>query len=345
MIFIIGAYGGKNHKLDGQTVKTQNIHKLLEDKAEERVVGFDTMRLYDNPLLLFKMIWNMIKCDTLVIIPCKNNLTYIFPVAFLLSKLCGFRIIHICIGGFQISYFLGINGEKPHKLQCYLSKHIHALLPEMRIIEKDLTEKLHFRNVCYFPNFRFLDTSHTNSHNEDRLSLVFLARIMKKKGYKTVFNFAEYALRNNLNISISFYGDIIEEDREDFMEEIRTHSENVVYGGLLQQDQILSTLLDCDVMLFPTQYYEEGLPGTIIDAYLAGLPVVATRWKYASEFIKDGETGFVVSFDEPQQEFNERITALYNDRLLLAEMKKNAKNAVYNYSHEYAWQILSKYLN
>lgn len=344
MIFVIGAYGGKNSKLDGQTIKTKNIHRLLECKAQDIIVGFDTMLLYDNPFLIFKMVWNMIRCNTLIIVPCKNSLTYIFPLAFFLSKLCGFKIIHICIGGFQLSYFLGANGEHPHKLQFRMSRRIHAFLPEMKFVETELRTKFNFNNVSYFPNFRFLDTSQINSHKDDKLNLVFLARIMKKKGYKVVFNFAEYALKNNLNISISFYGDIIEDDRDDFLQEIREHSANVTYGGLLQQELILTKLLDCDVMLFPTQFYEEGLPGTIIDAYSAGLPVIATRWKHASEFIENGETGYIVSFEDPQQEFNERIMSLYSDRQLLDKMKVKAKNAVYKYSHEYAWQILNKYL-
>ena len=71
--------------------------------------------------------------------------------------------------------------------------------------------------------------------------------------------------------------------------------------AFLSQEIISRTLVNYDLMLFPTRYYTEGLPGTIIDAYIANLPVIATEWKHAREFIKDGETGFIVRFDNCQK--------------------------------------------
>ena len=97
-------------------------------------------------------------------------------------------------------------------------------------------------------------------------------------------------------------------------------------------------------MLFPTLI--DGIPGSIIDAYISSLTVVATNWEYSHEIIDDNINGFIVPYNDPekQEEFNERIIRLYNDRDLLQKMKYNAYKSREKYSTETAWKILNKYL-
>lgn len=45
----------------------------------------------------------------------------------------------------------------------------------------------------------------------------------------------------------------------------------------------------------------EGLPGTLIEAGLAGLPVVATDVGYVRDVVNDGVTGFIVDSTEPRK--------------------------------------------
>ena len=90
------------------------------------------------------------------------------------------------------------------------------------------------------------------------------------------------------------------------------YSDYVKYEGELSPDQIQDRLSYYDVLLFPTTYYTEGLPGTIIDAFSAGLPVIATNWKHAEELICNEKDGFIVPFSDGQDEFNDRIVFLYN---------------------------------
>ena len=145
-------------------------------------------------------------------------------------------------------------------------------------------------------------------------------------------------------MTITFYGMVESDDKEDFMFCVSQFPDIVTYGGLLSQEIISRTLVNYDLMLFPTRYYTEGLPGKIIDAYIANLPVIATEWKHAREFIKDGETGFIVRFDNCQKEFDTRIMELYNNRKKLSVMKCNAKKEALRFTETNGWQVLSKYL-
>jgi len=47
-------------------------------------------------------------------------------------------------------------------------------------------------------------------------------------------------------------------------------------------------------MLFPTFWVGEGFPGIIIDAYIAGLPIIASDWNLNGEIIDEKETGFII---------------------------------------------------
>ena len=46
-------------------------------------------------------------------------------------------------------------------------------------------------------------------------------------------------------------------------------------------------------MLFPTFWDGEGFPGTIVDAFSAGLPVIATDWNCNAEIVDDMVNGII----------------------------------------------------
>ena len=53
-------------------------------------------------------------------------------------------------------------------------------------------------------------------------------------------------------------------------------------------------------LLFPTRFYTEGIPGTILDAYAAGIPVICSRWESCADVVDDGVTGITYPFEDMQ---------------------------------------------
>ena len=51
-------------------------------------------------------------------------------------------------------------------------------------------------------------------------------------------------------------------------------------------------------MIFPTYYVGEGFPGTIIDAFSSGIPDIATDWRYNSEIVQNGKTGYIYKLNQ-----------------------------------------------
>ena len=344
-ILIIGAFGELTNSVSGQAVKTKNVFRLITEYSEAIIMKMDTSTIKRRPWLLLSLFLNLVRADKIVIIPCLNNLSYLFPCVYIFSKITKADIIHICIGGWQVEYFIGNERFRPHPLQLRLSKRIKAFLPEMVNVDNDLKKLLEFKNTEMFPNFRFMNGyAERIETSSNTLRLVFLARVDKKKGYDTIFSFAKEIEKNGYNITVDFYGPINDADKEEFLSLVESYKSCVRYKGVLQQNEVTEHLINYDVMLLPTTIYTEGFPGTILDAYIAGIPVIATEWKHSHEFIDDKKTGFIVPFQDCQEDFNDKILLFYQDRELLSEMKANAFEKRLQYSDQKAWSILKKYL-
>lgn len=343
-ILVVGAFGYHNNSLDGQSIKTRNVYNLIKENSNSHIDYFCTSLAKRRPYRVVILLWKLLWANKVVLIPCRNNITYTFPMIYLIGVLVRYDIIHICIGSYHRNYFLGLNGLKAHKLQLFLSKRILAFLPETISVNNCLINELGFKNTEIFPNFRPIPSiPEPRYNNSGTLKLVFMARIQKMKGYDIIFEFAKYAEINRLNLTIDFYGQIEKEESSDFLQKVKD-STIVEYKGYLRPEVITNTLCQYDILLLPTRYYMEGFPGTVLDAYIAGLPVIVTEWINSHEFVTNGKTGFIVNFENPQSMFNQRIIDLYNDRELLYKLKKEARNECFKYSEQYAWSILSKYL-
>ena len=246
-----------------------------------------------------------------------------------------------------MEFFNGSSKYKAHPYHLKICKKIKAFMPEIDNVTIELVEKYGFRNCETFTNFRIVD-SHQEIEDDlqqrQQLRLVFMARIHKLKGYDIIFTFARLIKELNLDICIDFYGPINDDDESDFKSKARDYEGIVNYNGVLQPEEINHTLSNYDILLLPTRYFTEGVPGTIIDAYAARVPVIVTNWKHAKEVVINGVSGIIVDFNEPQEEFNEVIIKLYNDRLLLNKMKQGTSIGLKPYSAETAWMKLEKYL-
>lgn len=330
---VLGYFGYHTNQLDGQTIKTRCLYELLKQNMEF-VSYFDTQDCRYNKKSFFKMLYQICKCDVLCYVPAHNNLKFIFPIIFLLAKISRTKIQYFVVGGW-LNEFL-----KNLPVHRWMLKHIDKIYPETKLMCEKLSEQYGILNTQVFPNFRISDFKPVFHNNAERtLRVVFIARVNKMKGYETVFSFADYAMKEGLDVLIDFYGPIHDDDKDDFMSRVSRCS-IASYKGPLEPSVINSTLSSYDLLVLPTKYYTEGFPGSILDAYISGIPVIVTGWKHAQEFVVDGQTGFIVPFENSQDSFNHAIYRLYNDRPLLFQMKKSAYDFSRHFKSGYALNII-----
>lgn len=341
IVLVLGYFGYITNQLDGQTVKTRNVYELL--KSNEKEIGtityFDTQRFQYSKLSFFKMILAVIHCNKIIYLPAHNNLKYIFPLLYIITRLKMSDIIYIVIGGWLAEYL------QKKKMHTQMLSKIKCILTESNQLTENLKKQYNFRNVLTFPNFRLHTFIPSFSQNPETFKIVYMARIFREKGVDTVFRLAAYVQKtygNKHPISIDFFGPIQEDESEYFHTELEKF-DFVSYKGVLEPEQIYTTLNQYDLLVFPTRYSDEGFPGTIMDAYISGIPVIIPRWRFLPEYVNDGFSGYIFELDK-EEEFYSYVNHLYNDRVQLLKMKHCAFEKSKEYSSEYAYHLLKSYL-
>lgn len=339
-ICVLGAFGFRVQHYDGQTLKTKNLLDLLKEK-DLNPDYFETQNFKFNKFSVLSMCWKILKCKTLFYLPAQNNLKYLFPIVYILSRLSGNSIHYFVVGGW-LKEFLE---DKPwHRKKLAKISGIHC---ETHLMKNLLEKEYGFKNVDVFPNFRINDYKPTFHHEEGKLKLVFMARVVKMKGLDTIFSACDKIENSCLEdkISVDFYG-----QQQDTNNDIEYFNSNIIkynfvkYHGPLEPGDIYTTLEKYDAMLLPTHYYTEGLPGSILDAYMSGIPAIVTKWKHATEFVDDGKTGIIIPFDDNGDALYDAIMTLFNNIELLNEMKSSSIEKAYEYSSEKAYKLVMSYL-
>lgn len=87
---------------------------------------------------------------------------------------------------------------------------------------------------------------------------------------------------------------------------------SIHYGGVISFDHTTEVLKDCYALLFPTCYEGEGFAGTLIDALAAGVPVIASEWRYNSEIVIPGTTGLLFKTHDVE-ELTDKLIYIYEN--------------------------------
>ena len=110
---------------------------------------------------------------------------------------------------------------------------------------------------------------------------------MREKGIEDAVQ-AVTSANNELGyraFSLDIYGQVDQAQAEWFAHLRQTFPDNIRYAGIVPFDKSVDILKHYFALLFPTYYQGEGFAGTLIDAYAAGVPVIASDWKYNAELV------------------------------------------------------------
>jgi glycosyltransferase involved in cell wall biosynthesis len=215
------------------------------------------------------------------------------------------------------------------KLALALVGRATYVLPETRALERELVEDCGIpkQRVLALPNF-LIDASFAEPGPPKRFSgrCVFFGQVKREKG---IFDIAE-AIGGTPGVSCDFYGPVLERDREDFLREISRYP-NLAYRGSIEPGVVSQVAMAYDVLLLPTFHTGEGYPAVILEAYAAGIPVIATDWLALGEIVENGTRGLLVPVHSPAK-IREALDALFADEHLYESMRRNARAYVQAFS-------------
>jgi glycosyltransferase involved in cell wall biosynthesis len=141
--------------------------------------------------------------------------------------------------------------------------------------------------------------------------VMFVGRLTRQKGIPTLLKAVPKVLAKRPDARFVLIGPWQSEGpfAVDESEIRRLGSEVVVLG---KRQDVPSLLGMADVFAFPTEY-REGIPRVLLEAGLAGLPIVASRMPGCTDVVQDGWNGYLVAPRDPDA-LADRIVDLLSDR-------------------------------
>jgi len=140
---------------------------------------------------------------------------------------------------------------------------------------------------------------------------IFLGHVKRTKGVGEIVQAAE---RFESGVTVDVYGPFFDDFSEDTFSGLR----NTIYRGVVPGGEAISVLREYDALLLPTYHVGEGLPGVLVEAFSAGIPVICTYWMCLPEIV-DGTTGILI---EPRDAdaLYDAMRRLSGDRALYARL-------------------------
>ncbi len=291
-IGILGHFGGNEAFFDGQTVKTKNLYSALTQKyTSDEIIVLDTYGYKKNIFAFFyKSIKLFFSCKNLIILPDSNGIRFFIPMYSFLKIFFKKNVQYDVIGGWLPEFF------KKHKIIKSFAKSLNAIYVETSSMKAEL-EKQGFNNIVLLPNFKYLKTvsaSDLTYNTQKPFKLCIFSRIMEEKGIEDAINVIKEINSENKEelFSLDIYGPVDEGYIERFEKLKLEFPEYVEYKGIVPSDQSVQVIKDYFALLFPTRFYTEGVPGTLIDAIAAGVPVISSLWVNHKDVFVEGVTGW-----------------------------------------------------
>lgn len=321
-ISIIGNFDMNNNSYNGQTIKTRIVADELESLyGASEIKRVDTAGGKSVVLrLLFQLFGCVARSRNVIILPAQNGIKVILPLVVIYNLLFSRRIHYVVIGGW-LSELLGRN-----RWLLPFAKRLHMIYPETKNM-KDSLGGLGLHRVVVMPNckpLRILTSDELSGYNLRPMRFCIFSRITPTKGIEDAIKAVSLANEKagKTIATLDMYGNVEDCDRPWFDAVKASMPETVAYRGKVAFDKSVSTLKEYTALLFPTYYPGEGLAGTVIDAFAAGLPVIASDWHDNANIITDTKNGFIFPTRDVSR-LAEIILDIYKCQDRLVPMKLN----------------------
>ena len=337
---IIGRVADGSSLCDGQTVKTRVLaDELIRRYPDARLLIADT---YDYkrhvPGLISSIVQCLRKSDVIFILLSRNGRRVIFPIVDAVNRFYHKPVFHDVIGG---AFEYDLVGSRT--LQKICSRFETNWIESRCAVER--IRATGFQKVAYLPNFKRLSRiSLPEAYTSTDSSFKFctFSRVMQEKGIgaaaQAVIDINRGA--GSRKVTLDVYGPI-ENGFEDQLQQYLDSSDGAVsYKGVADFNSSADILKDYYMLLFPTTFDGEGFPGTLIDAFSAGLPVIATDWHYNGEIIAPNRTGFLYDPKVPGK-LRELIEYCISNPDRIHEMRKNCLAEVRQYDADTVMDTIS----
>ncbi len=336
MTLFIGPIG----ELGGPAIKNRILIKYLNSNSKFRVCNTHNRKLSNFLKTVLVLVFSKEK-QIIVSVSRKGRLV-LYPILWV-KKLLNSKLKYatICIGGTIVEDAI----KHPYIIRNALRRS-DLISVETKMLKNKVEDQLALRNVYYMPNYKEINnedlrmTRKKSQRYDSNLRFVFLSSIRNVKGVATMINAFNEIVNEYPKATLDLYGPIRDDFDNKILEDIK-ESININYKGVVNNNEVVEKLSGYDVFIFPTEYTGEGFPAVLIEAYLAGLVVVASDMNYNTEIVKDGINGWVFPSGD-EKKLVQALNNCFNNLDKLNDISKYNSEEAQNYD---AMSVIGKFRN
>lgn len=340
---IIGHFGFGLDLANGQTIKTKIVSDVINKAVQGSVCYVDA---HGGLKAVFPVAWGCLKllkqCDNVFIFLTENGLKVALPLLANLNRLFHKKLHYSVIGGWLPSFL---------QKNTWLIKHlvrfdyVYAETDTM----KQALERLGVYNCVVIPNckeLKIVGVNETPTRYERPFQLCTFSRVMKEKGIEDIINVVKNIneAQGSVVYHLHIFGQVDEGQKEWFKHLSDQFPEYIEYGGVIPFSESVNVLKEYFALVFPTRFLTEGVPGTIVDAYASGIPVVSSRWESFNDVVDEGVTGYGYEFGNID-DLERVLTDIANEPERVTDLKANCIKKAKDYSLERLESDLLKYIS
>ncbi len=353
-VLLIGNNGHWKPIFDGQRGKTRLYFNILKKEGfDVTLIDLDGWKKHIVSILM-DIKRNIKKCDFILLMAAQKGSRTLIPYINFLNRKNKKKFIYSQIGNGVIirkkikkpyDFFVlhQFDGYKDKRMEKHLKK-IDVILPETDIISRCYEKLFELNNCITLTNFKDVSNSseHISTTHKKTTKIVYFARVEKKKGIFDLLNAMCFIHDKNVFLDIYGMNQLTKKEMDSFNSLLKKMN-NVKYLGQVDQNNSLELLSQYDFMCFTT-HYPEGVPGTIVEALLVGLPIISSNFVQSSELLKDGVDSIIYRVGDVPELTND-IKLLISDKEKLSQLKtgalKNGKRFTYEYNRNLFLSIFS----
>lgn len=281
---LCGAFDFNENSTGGQSVKTREFYFALCDVVgKEKISILESTDYKKHPISFFIKFIRMIRrCENTVIFPAQNGIKIFAPICAMFK---GKNKIHYCVIGGWLPKLLENHPKLLKKLQSF-----NSILVETNVMKNDLN-RLGLNNVYQLMNFKRVAAVSETKTCSNPIKLCYFSRVVKQKGIEDAVEVVKNINKDERKCIFDIYGPIVDGYDTEFEKLKSEFTAEICYKGRINPSDSIAILKNYDLQIFPTLFSTEGIPGSIVDSFFAGLPVVAARWNSFDDVVDDGITG------------------------------------------------------
>lgn len=315
----------------GVTIKNKNLYEALDGRLKLRKIDMNRIKRGDVKEML-RFAWAMVTGKRYIIgLAGQKNRRQFTKLLYRFKRRAMGRSVMMVMGGVVDDIV-----EASHGFLKMMNGYRKTYVELPAMAEKLASAGV--SNVAIYPNGRPRPgVLPEPAAGEEALQCVFFSIIQPEKGVDLILEAAERLPQMQLH----FYGEIRKNYEGAFSEAV-SRMVNVTYHGVFSgdADAVYRELCRYDVLLLPTRWRAEGLPGILVEAKIAGIPAVVSDHNFNAQIVTHDQDGLVIR-DVTAEKLADALMLLDSDREKLLNMKKASRvSAEKYYIDVYASEII-----